>query len=430
MLKTTEKGQAIKPINGSGDSQGSTASKASIRVDSDVADKGTKFDQINVESELAGTHTERREPNGTVYFVERRTSEDFALQLLDRAIEPGDDEPEESTIPPILTPGSMSIDEVEVQPIETVVLVHREGNVEDMTPPETTDCVPLATAQSPELDNDSGILLVSQMSLNELKSSDESTDHMNSDHHPITITHLAGTKTLPLKRAHKYDRAQSLTLSPVKTSKSETDLRSMLFEEIKRFRRSDDEEDFTDPPSPVEVNESMPIEALSPTIPEPPTFDQEKYDQMGTIPRPKFRVTTMKRKAPSPPVDKKVSEDNSSSDDTPESTLTKSSPHFATFKDKLEALYSRGPPSTFVKANAPPMNRSQSYHPASTTSMDSPALDRRSTPGETLQFAKVNLRPIDTVHRQKLIFNDVLKAINPDTRPSDHKSNETNNNNN
>lgn len=396
-------------------SSSSSVSASSACLDSDPRKEEIPFDKINVESELARTHTERREPNGTVYFVERRTSEDFALQMLDKAIEPAERDVDEaagdanlSQSPP---PGAMSSDEVE-PPIETVALVHREGdaNVRNRVQTEADAEAEASPTPSPE-DNDSGILIISQMSLND----------PNPDSHPI-VTHMEGTKTLPLNRSHKYNRAKSLTMGPVKSSKSDTDLRSMLFEEIKRLRSSEEEEG-----DPLEATESRgslatPVEALSPTIPEPPKFDQEKFDQIGTMPRQKVKVSTMKRKAPSPPVNRQNSEEDNkpTSPEAPDTTVTLSSPNFASFKNKLEALYSRGPPNNFDKSKAPEFNRSKSYNPISTTAgSENPSAD------DKFQLAKVNLRPTDTVHRQKLIFNDVLKSINPDTRPSDNKNEPT-----
>lgn len=58
------------------------------------------------------------------------------------------------------------------------------------------------------------------------------------------------------------------------------------------------------------------------------------------------------------------------------------------------------------------MLRSQSYHPSSTSG----AAEETSTAEDTIKLAQVKTKPTDTVHRQKLIFNDVLKAINADTR--------------
>lgn len=366
-------------------------------------DKDDAFDRIIVASELEDTHSERREPNGTSYFVERRTSEDRALQILDSAIELI---PEES----LQTPGAMSSDEIE-PPIETIVLVHRVGDAPQL-PPEKLD----------NEDADSGILVVSQMSLNDPKSSkydlNESEDATadRSVGHPM-ISHVAGTKTLPHKRTHKNEREKINTLGHVKPSRSDTDLRTMLFEEIKRFRRSgDDDEEFSDPIAASEPsNGTSPVQALSPTIPEPPLFDQEKFDQIGgTIPRPKLIIGTVKRKAPNPPISVEIkSSVQSLPDELAESTLTKSSPNFTSFKNKLEAIYSQGPPSAFVKPNKLDRSFSSAEYPASPSATET-------SPEQELKLAKLNLKPIDTVHRQKLIFNDVLKAMSDIQHETQH----------
>lgn len=395
----------------------STEEESQKRSTPPSVEDGVPFDEINIESDLVATHTERREANGTSYFVERRTSEERALQMLENALE-SSSPPEEDTQS---TQGPLSIDEIE-PPIETVALVHRAE--ED------------GAEKKVEEDTDSGILVVSQMSLIDPQFAQESSGKTDleansralSSSHP-SITHVAGTKTLPLKKkTNKNDRPQINTLHMGKPSKSDTDLRSMLFEEIKRFRRSDEEDDFTDPSLSSESivgHSSHPVEALSPTIPEPPTFDQEKFDKAGTIPRPKIKITTMKRKAPTPPTTPVAdyTPQPPTPEDSTDETLTKSSPNFTSFKSRLEAIYSRGPPNTFAKAPRPPKLATQN----SKSGEESPNADK-ATPEEELQLAKVKLRPIDTVHRQKLIFNDVLKAINPDTRPSDIR-NETHQNN-
>lgn len=383
-----------------------SASSALADPSEEVRKEKAHFDQINVESELTSTHTERREPNGTVYFVERRTSEDFALQMLDKAIEPSERESEES-VDDSQTPEAISYDEVE-PPIETVALVHREEE-------EAVEDKHQTTAAPPEIaeDNDSGILVVSQMSLNDPKSIDGSTtDQIENSDSLLPITHhIVGTKTLPLNRGHKHERGKSLTMGPVKPSKSETDLRSLLFEEIKRFKKADDDEEVIKNPLPVSNSSETPLGTPSPSIPEPPKFDPIKYDLLGTMPRNnKIKVGTMKRKAPSPPVQ----------DEEPppeETTVSLRSPNFAKFKNKLEALYSHGPPSNLVKDKQ--FIRSKSHQPLGSPNAQSPV------PDEPIMVAKANLKPTDTVHRQKLLFNDVLKAINPDTRPSDNIKHET-----
>lgn len=364
--------------------------RASNESINEPKDEDDSFDRIIVASELEDTHSERREPNGTSYFVERRTSEDRALQMLDNAII------EEIPAQSLPTPGALSSDEIE-PPIETIALVHRVGDT-------------ILSENQHHEDADSGILVVSQMSLNDPKSSTfdlneaEDTATGRSVAHPM-ISHVAGTQTLPMKRMHKSERDKINTLGHVKLSRSETDLRTMLFEEIKRYRRSDDdEEEFTDPVAASEPsNASDPVQALSPTIPEPPLFDQEKFDQMGgTIPRPKLIIGTLKRKAPSPPALNVI--ESTARDELPETTLTKSSPNFTSFKNKLEAIYSQGPPSGFVKPQRPERSISSVEYPASPSTVEP-------SPEQELKFAKLNLKPIDTVHRQKLIFNDVLKAM-------------------
>lgn len=421
-----------------------------VKIEDERAAEG-QFDEINVESELTRTHTERREPNGTTYFVERQGSdEQKVLDFLDNVIDSRLSVETEM----VQTPGALSNDIVEL-PIETVALVHRENDQVVQKVEDVEEEIPVKRPLSME-DNDSGILVVSQMSLNESKSAigssvnlarekEQSMSDENlviNDNHPV-ISHLAGTKTLPLNKSHKHEYKKMNTMGPVKASKSDTDLRTSLFEEIKRFRKSDDDEDeFKDNEvAAVPVNEGSPIEARSPTIPVPPVFDREKFDQAGTIPRPKTfspvssipkTATLKKRKAPSPPTPLKFAEDTATDPPTPldednnnkpETTLSKSSPNFTTFKNRLEAIYSRGPPSLFVKATKPKPKSSPggSISPAE-SNPDSPAVAEAVTsPEEEIKLAKFNLKPLDTVHRQKLLFNDVLKSIQPDTRPSDHK---------
>lgn len=422
---------------------------AVVKIEDERVNEG-QFDAINVESELTETHTERKEPNGTAYFVEKQGSEEQrALDFLDNVIESRLSLENES----VQTPGALSADIIE-PPIETVALVHRandEIETKEIRPQET-DQISAKRPLSME-DNDSGILVVSQMSLNESKigsavnleiAKEQSMSDENlkiNDNHPV-ISHLAGTKTLPLNRSHKHEHKKMNTVGPVKASKSETDLRSLLFEEIKRFRRPEDEDDdFKDTAPVVEAaNVKSPVEARSPTIPDAPVFDREKFDQAATIPRPKIIIpktsTLKKRKAPNPPTPVAFSIDTSTQSTPPErededaekkgkeeNTLTKSSPNFTTFKNRLEAIYSRGPPSLFVKASKPKAKTVSGSSSPAESNTESPAVTGEiQSPEEEIKMAKFNLKPLDTVHRQKLLFNDVLKSIHPDTRPSDVKN--------
>lgn len=417
------------------------------------------FDEIVPESEVVNTLTEKKEPNGKSYFIDRKNSEENALELLDSVILNEAQNLGEMTpslpIEVSLSEFTSYLDKSALTDIETVATVHREigSPLQDDSP-----SFELTVKQITD-DSDSGILMNSHNSLNEPKPSDIDIESEFNDEIEKKLSNIAvlpleekesqpivgeklkplllvsneenietanpktiivnGTKTLPLR-----NEMESKKQNAVKESKSESDLRSLLFAEIKKLKKPEeivikekDEDMFTDSDFLRRPNKVVPVEVLSPTIPAPPAFDPVKFEGIQTIPRPHLKIVPIKQKkrAPSPPAPKKMKSPTVLEEKTPE-TLTPHSTNFASFKDRLEAIYSRGPPSPFAMFNKPSKPKPSS-NPETPEAEPGDVQSPTETDNE-MQSYKLNTKPFDTVHKQKAIFNDVLKSINPDTRPS------------
>lgn len=77
-----------------------------------------------------------------------------------------------------------------------------------------------------------------------------------------------------------------------------------------------------------------------------------------------------------------------------------------TIRNKLENILKRGPPNRY--------SRPPSVPPSPIPMEATPPLERNE---EVFSFKEAN-KPYDTVHKQKLLFDDVLKSMNSESRPS------------
>ncbi|GAB0097210.1 cationic amino acid transporter 2 [Sergentomyia squamirostris] len=335
-----------------------------------VDKRTSSLDEIHLVSEISDTHTEKKEPNGTTYFVEEartpsppQDGEAKALAILDRAI---DTEYESPVIDRKNSMDSLA-DDVIVEK-STVAMIHCEDTVKEED-------------DEPELDRPD----VSQS------------------------PEVSVATTLP-RRAH--DPASS-----IKHSRSESDIRALLLKELQLRNPPQDEPEIPpvdyDPKiseDSVKLSHTMSVDA---GIPKPPIFDPILYNTSlkrnpKKIPRPKMKSTPSGTISEPPLVVDKVSLEE-------ESDENNNGKKFAGIKGKLEEILRRGPPLPFPRPRSRPPDR-----PVSTSQKDDPPIPEIKEPEEEPVFTTTVTpsKPFDTVHKQKILFSDVLKSIHPDTRPS------------
>lgn len=171
-------------------------------------------------------------------------------------------------------------------------------------------------------------------------------------------------------------------------------------------------------------------------IPAPPRFDPLLYNTIGartkTHPRPQLPATAqsienefekafqrslqgprtfdevhLRRVPRSEALDKADDDVNFDSDESKRMT---------TIRERLEKILCRGPPArtSFRKSlSEPPPDYPDA--PGASKSESVEADD------DVLRYRKP-IKPFDTVHKQKVLFNDVLKSISPDIRTSLHRT--------
>ncbi|XP_055693325.1 high affinity cationic amino acid transporter 1-like isoform X1 [Lutzomyia longipalpis] len=382
------------------DEAGSTSTMAKVEEkiqktegNAELDKRTSSLDEIHLVSELSDTHTEKKEPNGTSYFVEEARTpsppqdrEARVLAFLDGVIET------EDTSPPADRKNSMdSVMDDEVIEKSTVAMIHCEDTLkeEDEECTDKVDDTPEATAIA-EVEGSGGDV--------------------------VTAT----VNTLPRKNHDETNR--------MKQSKSESDMRALLMRELQQ-RQPLKEPDIPpadyDPRDSVEKSPEAPKRASEDSaIPKPPIFDPILYNATTkrspklNIPRPKIisappmspgKVTPRQRPSSEPPHAQNSPAEEESAEEADENNNGKK---FARIKGKLEEILRRGPPLLFPRPRSkPPENVPQSPEAPATPTVD------EEEPVLTPSIANPT-KPFDTFHKQKILFNDVLKSIHPDTRPS------------
>uniref|UniRef100_A0A1L8DDZ0 Putative amino acid permease n=1 Tax=Nyssomyia neivai TaxID=330878 RepID=A0A1L8DDZ0_9DIPT len=365
------------------DDAGSESTKVSTKIEEKIQktegnvddNRAPSLDEIHLVSELSDTHTEKKEPNGTSYFVEEVRGESPAqdgeakvLAFLDGVIET------EDTSPPVDRKNSMdSLRDDEVIEKSTVAMIHHEDTVKE----EDEEC----------------------------------TDKVDE-----TMEEKSEINTLPRRN---HDAALGM-----KQSKSESDIRALLMRELQQ-RNPPREPDIppTDYESPSDIVPTSSTNTSNSSIPIPPAFDPVLYNATtkrspritGRIPRPKIKSTppiTSIKVLPSPrPSSESQVEVDSKEDSAEEPDENNNGNKFAGIKGKLEEILRRGPPILFPRPRSKPPERAPKTPEPATPDVD------EEEPVFTPTVTNPS-KPFDTVHKQKILFNDVLKAIHPDTRPS------------
>ncbi len=311
--------------------------------------------------------------------------------------------------------------------------------------------VPLEPMDSSNIDNQSNSVNlktvdaeVNDGELQELKGNpliDEPNDASNSNSEtPMTfkerLAMLLGQQPVPEVRRvsprQNNDLPHNTTDSKLKHSKSEPDIfNSMVMQGVFKDIRSKYE--LSDPdgskkPLQMTTTDDIQIDDSKSTVPVPPKFDPFIYKTIGsrhnTRTALKFGEDDNNEIAPKPPMTAPIIMDNDHNDIVlrKKSADEDDQTRMISIKDRLENILKRGPPDRYSrpKSIVPPQPiptvDDASWVTVNTTKSDN---DGKIDEGdEEVIRIKEAKRPFDTVHKQKVLFNDVLKSIGVETRPS------------
>lgn len=369
-----------------------------------VDKRTSSLDEIHLVSEISDTHTEKKEPNGTSYFIEEprtpsppQDGEAKVLAFLDDVIET------EDTSPINERKNSMdSVAENEVIEKSTVAVIHQEDILKEE---EEIECA----------EEDAGESIKPHEEIAE-KYTEENENETNVRSENDKFSAIVKVNTLP--RRNRDDE------SSMKQSKSEVDMRALLMRELQLRNPPQDEPEI--PPVDYEARDSVSEVRKLPhsvsvdsSIPKAPIFDPVLYNATTkrsprlNIPRPKVKSISPMASGPTSPrpsiLAEHPTEDKSQSEEEPDENNNGNK--FAGIKGKLEEILRRGPPLPFSRPRSKPPEQIPATPP------QTPFADHKEpvfTPPPVTNPSK----PFDTVHKQKILFSDVLKSIHPDTRPS------------
>lgn len=213
----------------------------------------------------------------------------------------------------------------------------------------------------------------------------------------------------------------------LKHSKSETDIfNSMAMQGVFKDIRSKyelNEPDGSKKLLQLTATDDINIDS-NPNVPVPPKFDPFIYKTIGSRHNVRMALTIGNESENEitrrPPLTAPIIMDN----DQNEVMLRKKSSEddeqtrMISIKDRLENILRRGPPDRFSrpKSIVPPVAIvDDASATVSSTATDNDKVDDEDQ--EVIRY-KESKRPFDTVHKQKVLFNDVLKSIGTETRPS------------
>lgn len=220
--------------------------------------------------------------------------------------------------------------------------------------------------------------------------------------------------------------AQNTQDVKLKQSKSEPDIFNSMqgvFNDI-RSKYEVNEPDSSQKLLKMTATDDIHIDNSNTSVPVPPKFDPFIYRTIGS--RHNGRMTLKiddenePENSPKPPLTAPIIMDNDQRDVIlrKKSSEDDDQTRMVSIKDRLENILKRGPPDRF--------SRPKSIAPAVTTvDDDSVTVNSSSTDNDKIDVGddeviriKESKRPFDTVHKQKVLFNDVLKSIGVETRPS------------
>lgn len=501
--KSTKKSKAPIPMSFKAENQSEPEpSKASpVRKSRTPSPNSNKtLDDIVLISEVIGTLTEMREPNGKTYYVDeiRTTSsavdtheeseQKTAIEYLDDVLKKEDmtddivkgksDENGISTsvVAVVHLNGAIEeeqppIDEIKIDSGEEVTTVSEDSIVEEKitnvgddsnTKENLNDRIVTQSISAQEneiFDHDASVSIeniadnppaVNQVDvgyqLTQLTEKSMSVDQKANKQDNISNSDKEKTLTFKERLAMLLGQqpvAEVRRLSPrgndqilqkalepkLKHSKSETDIFNSVvmqgvFKDIRsKYEHSDD--DGLKKPSVLQmtVTDDINIDNINSNVPAPPKFDPFIYKTIGS--RHNARKTlkigdeSEYETSPKTPSTAPIITDNEHND----IVLRKKSfddddqTRMISIKDRLENILKRGPPDRFSR----PKSIIPSAAPTDEITPNETATVNPSTANngdEEIIRIKESKKPFDTVHKQKVLFNDVLKSIGVETRPS------------
>ncbi|KAJ6635061.1 hypothetical protein Bhyg_13644 [Pseudolycoriella hygida] len=211
------------------------------------------------------------------------------------------------------------------------------------------------------------------------------------------------------------------TETKLKHSKSEPDIfNSMVMQGVLKDIRSDGSKKQL----PMTTTDDIHIDDTNTSVPAPPKFDPFIYKTIGS--RQNARTTlkigddsesdTLQR----PPMTAPVIMDNNDEDVMFREKTIEEDDHtrMVSIKDRLENILKRGPPDRFSRPKSiVPTTVDESVTTTSPATVANSQVDEEEVEVVRIKESK---KPFDTVHKQKVLFNDVLKSIGAETRPSKH----------
>lgn len=427
-----------------------------------------KFDEIISVEDVKETCIEMKEPNGNVYFVEQvghvqqaanevgeeNKDESIALEMLDSILDL-----EESPKGELENDNGIRLVGLQEMHLSAMATADTEsfyeliGNIKsDVKPMDDSENVLQVLEQCSATNNrtDSSPIeaeyatvkrgISTTKTMFQLHSFEEQTPTNEIKHIPIRddqehnfknhLSNLIGLKSEQhgtVKVTNSAYNRKSLSASPsLRHSKS-------VDEFVNSHKTSK-----TSPPSP-NADAFMKIPSTS-QIPTAPQFDPQLYRTIGnrdnnhnrpaTAPQsienefekafkrnlaPKtFQDVQLRRVPKSEALNRTSMTEISELDDATRMT---------TIRERLEKILGQGPPPVRV-------GWQQSYSMPAPDYPDAPSMSQSmvteiaSDESEMIHYRKP-ARPFDTVHKQKVLFNDVLKAISPDIRTSLHRTDST-----
>lgn len=418
-----------------------------------------KFDDIVLASDIIDSLSERKEPNGKVYFVDEGRGEKLittdlqqrsieeassAIALLDDVLQREEKEKNEtSTVAVIhlqhdgeegmeeenekdtkaIDSNTQAIDAISDQPFDVSVssnLIHHQNEIGSkylplrvIIPSQQEQNEKISTPKiliSPAIDYD--IEEVPEQSSQFLAVPVEIIEPENSEQFKERLTMLLVQNIQPDKsNKQPPSPPPPPPLTPVtpvnilSNARSESDINQLLLAEIRA--RNGETEPITKLEIPrVKIGSLVPEQATivnTTNVPPPPIFNPVLYNTLGKNRHASNEMSevvveenyAVHLRPRAPPPDY----DNDDDDDEQ---------RMSSIRDKLEKIYSRGPMQYSRPITVVPVAGSPEPNPVTDLKIQNKA-------EESLEQVK---RPYDTVHKQKAIFSDVLKSLNSNARPS------------
>ncbi|KAL1398821.1 hypothetical protein pipiens_008658 [Culex pipiens pipiens] len=413
-----EKGLKLIPLGGVDKEVGGKDEEVlQGRAKSRTPSPKSSIDEIVAVSEMADLVTEKVEPSGKAYFVEDvnekesdRSSEETskAIAILDDILD--DEEKNEHTYPSL-------DDESLASPVfreqSVIADIHREDEISMLVEEIFAEVAANAAQNQPPVEETEepppipprAAFVVGQ---------DEDAESLNSTEEDVHYNRLDSQKQKQFINRPKLQKSSSepnfviLLDNSTATNESETDTAEHSPQgSVPPAPKFDQVVYNTLKPDSELVKVTSPIPSRSP-VPEAPKFDPVLYSTLGRAKSPRPSLLH------SPTINTSgYSEDDPDPSANPREV----------FKSKLEQLLQRGPTNKPRPRTVAIVDRQVSFPPpvASVTPTQPappPSTVTPPQPTEVTSPTANTLRPFDTKRKQKLLFDDVIKAITPETRPS------------